>query len=217
MSSMNNPGKEQKPRENSLWPYTTHLFTASFDSFDRGRTPVDVWARYSVETKPYTRRERDTEIIRLQHKSGIQTYYHIQPYVLTPRITLTVGLYNNPKEYADQEPTVGQVIGSQKEGYDETVIGSSQAYYYHQDRLLVLWEAYLHDHFTVQDRQKKIGDPNLRLLWTSIEGFLTGRHPEAKRIVTLWDDGAFETDAYREFLRSLGYQDAEPGVYGKQL
>jgi len=27
----------------------------------------------------------------------------------------------------------------------------------------------------------------------------------------------FETEAYREFLRSLGYQDAEPGVYGKPL
>src|SRR6266571_2814186 len=182
---MNNPGKEQKPRENSLWPYTTHLFTASFDSVDRGRTPVDVRARYSVETVPYTRRERDIE--RLKHLTGMQTYYHIQPYILTLRITFTVGLYDNPKEYADKEPTIGHVIGSQKEGYDETVIGTSQAYYYHQDRLLVLWEAYLHNHFTVTDQQKKIGDPNLRLLWTSIEGFLTGRHPEAKRIVTLWD------------------------------
>jgi len=214
---MNNPGKEQKPRENSLWPYTTHLFTAPIDYFDRGRTPVDVRARYSVETAPYTRRERDTEIIRLQHKSGIQTYYHIQTYVFTTRITFTVGLYDNPKTYADQEPVIGHVIGSQREGFDETVIGSSQAYYYHQDRLLVLWEAYLHDHFTVTDHQKKTEDPNLRHLWTSIEGFLTDRHSEAARIVTLWDDGAFETEAYRAFLRSLGYQEAEPGIYVKQL
>src|SRR6266567_4443343 len=214
---MNNPGKEQKPRENSLWPYTTHLFTAPIDYFDRGRTPVDVRARYSVETKPYNRRERDTEIVKLKHLKGMQTYYHIQPYVLTPRITFTVGLYDNPKVYADQEPAVGQVIGSQREGYDETVIGSSQAYYYHQDRLLVLWEAYLHNHFTVTEQKKKTGDPNLRLLWTNIEGFLIGRHPEAKRIATLWDDGAFETDQYRAFLRSLGYQDAESGIYGKPL
>src|SRR6266702_8715403 len=113
---MNNPSKENAPRKNSIWPFTTHLFTASFDFFDRGRTPVDVRARYSVETKPYTRRERDTEIVRLKHKSGIQTYYHIKPYVLTPRITLTVGLYNNPTEHADQEPTVAQVIAPQKAG-----------------------------------------------------------------------------------------------------
>jgi len=124
---MNNPGKEQKPRENSIWPFTKHLFTASFDSFDRGRIPVDVRARYSVETKPYTRRERDTEIVRLKHLKGMQIYYHIQPYILTPRITFTVGLYDNPKEYADQEPSIGHVIGSQKEGYDETAIGTSQA------------------------------------------------------------------------------------------
>lgn len=214
---MNNPGKEQTPRENSIWPFTTHLFTAPFDFSDRGRTPVDVRARYSVETKPYTRHERDTEIVQLKHLKGMQTYYHIQPYVLTPRITFTVGLYDKPREYADQEPAVGHVIGSQKEGYDETVIGTSQAYYYHQDRLLVLWEAYLHTHFTVTEHKKKTEDPNLRLLWTHIEGFLTGRHPEAERIVTLWDDGAFETEAYRAFLRSLGYQEAEPGVYGKQL
>jgi hypothetical protein len=214
---MNYPSKEYTPRENSIWPFTTHLFTAPFDSFDRGRTPVDVRARYSVETKPYTRRERDPEIVKLKHLKGMQTYYHIQPYILTPRITFTVGLYNNPKEYADQEPVVGQVIGSQKDGYDETVIGTSQAYYYHQDRLLVLWEAYLHNHFTVTEHKQKTGDPNLRLLWTSIERFLTGRHPEAERIVTMWDDGAFETDAYRAFLRSLGYQEADPGVYGKPL
>ena len=214
---MNNPGKEQKPRENSIWPYTTHLFTAPFDFFDRGRMPVDVSARYSVETAPYTRREHDTEIVRLKHLKGMQTYYHIQSYILTPRITFTVGLYDNPKEYADQEPPIGQVIGSQHEGYDETVIGTSQAYYYHQDRLLVLWEAYLHTHFTFTEHKKKTGDPNLRLLWTNIEHFLTGRHPEAKRIVTLWDDGEFEAEAYREFLRSLDYKDAEPGVYGKQL
>jgi hypothetical protein len=214
---MSNPGKEQKPRENSIWPFTTHLFTAPFDSFDRGRTPADVRARYSVETAPYTRRESDSEIVKLKHMKGMQTYYHIQPYILTPRITFTVGLYNNPKEYADQEPAIGHVIGSQKEGYDETVIGTSQAYYYHRDRLIVLWEAYLHNHFTVTEHNKKTEDPNLRLLWTNIEHFLTGRHPEAMRVVTLWDDGEFETEAYREFLRSLGYQEAEPGIYGKQV
>ena len=214
---MNYPSKEHAPRENSIWPFTTHLFTASFDSFDRGRSPVDVRARYSVETKPYTRRERDSEIVRLKYLKGMQTYYHIQPYILTPRITFTVGMYNNPKEYADQEPPIGQVIGSQHEGYDETVIGTSQVYYYHQDRLLVLWEAYLHTHFTDTEHRKKTEDPNLRLLWKSIERFLTGRHPEAKRIVTLWDDGAFETDAYRAFLRSIDYQDAEAGIYGKPL
>jgi len=146
--------------------------------------------------------------VKLKHLKGIQTYYHIQPYVLTPRITFTVGLYDNPKKYADQEPSIGQVIGSQHEGYDETVIGTSQAYYYHQDRLLVLWEAFLHSHFTPTDRKKKTEDPNLQLLWTSIEHFLTTRHPKAERIVTLWDDGVFETDAYREFFHSLGYQEA---------
>lgn len=214
---MNQPNKEQPPRKNSLWPYTTHLFTAPIAYFDSGKHLVDVRARYSVETKPYTRRERDTEIVRLQHTSGIQTYYHIQPYVLTPRITFTVGLYDNPKTYADQEPSIGHFIGSQQQGYDETVIGTSQAYYYHQDRLLVLWEAYLHSHFTFAEHEKQTEDPNLRHLWTIIEGFLTGRHPEAERIVTLWDDGAFETEAYRAFLRSLGYQEADPGTYGKQV
>ncbi len=214
---MNQSNKEQPPRKNSLWPYTTHLFTAPIAYFDRGKHPVDVRARYSVETKAYTRRERDTEIVQLQHKRGIQTYYLLQPYVLTPRITFTVGLYENPKAYTDQEPAIGHVIGSQREGFDETVIGTSQAYYYHQDRLLVLWEALLHSHFTTSDHEKKTEDPNLRHLWTSIEGFLTGRHPKAERIVTLWDDGAFETEVYRAFLRSLGYQEAEPGIYGKQL
>ena len=91
--------------------------------------------------------------------------------MLTLRITFTVGIYDNPKTFADQEPSIGHVIGSQQEGFDETVIGTSQAYYYHQDRLLVLWEAFLNNHFTVTEHEKKTEDPNLHLLWTSIERF----------------------------------------------
>jgi hypothetical protein len=53
--------------------------------------------------------------------------------------------------------------------------------------------------------------------WLKLLEKLAGSVPETERIVTLWDDGNFETDKHRAFLRSLGYQEAEPSVYGKQL
>jgi hypothetical protein len=35
----------------------------------------------------------------------------MHPYVLEPKLTFTVGLYTNPKQYADQESSIGEVIG----------------------------------------------------------------------------------------------------------
>jgi len=41
----------------------------------------------------------------------------MQPYVREPKLTLTIGLYNKPKHYADQESPIGEVIGSNHEGF----------------------------------------------------------------------------------------------------
>src|ERR687891_2646211 len=56
-------------------------------------------------------------------KKGKRTYVMMQPYVREPNLTLTIGLYNKPKQYADQNSAIGEVIGSKREGFKEVQVG----------------------------------------------------------------------------------------------
>jgi hypothetical protein len=49
----------------------------------------------------------------------------MHPYVLEPKLTLTVGLYTKSKKYADQESPIGEVIGSNSEGFREVQVGNA--------------------------------------------------------------------------------------------
>jgi len=69
------------------------------------------------------------EIIPISEKKGIRTYVMMHPYVLEPKLTFTVGLYPKPKQYADQESPIGEVLGSHHEGFREVQIGNAQAWY----------------------------------------------------------------------------------------
>ena len=71
----------------------------------------------------------------------------MQPYVREPKLTLTVGIYNQPKKYHDQESPIGEVIGSHHEGFREVQVGNAQAWYYHADKTIVLWECFFEDRF----------------------------------------------------------------------
>jgi hypothetical protein len=56
-------------------------------------------------------------------------YIMMHPYVLAPNLTFTVGLYPKPKQYHDQESTIGEVIASNHEGFREVRLGDAQAWY----------------------------------------------------------------------------------------
>ncbi len=71
----------------------------------------------------------------------------MHPYVLEPKLTLTVGLYTKPKHYADQESPIGEVIGSNHEGFREAQVGNAQAWYYPADKTIVLWECFFEERF----------------------------------------------------------------------
>jgi hypothetical protein len=48
----------------------------------------------------------------------------MQPYVREPQLAFTVGFYDKPKQYADQESPIGEVIGSRHEGFREVHLGN---------------------------------------------------------------------------------------------
>ena len=194
----------QKYEADEFWTHRQALFTGTFRYFHN--KPKPVYGRFHLSEEQY---EQDrfsslsAEIVPLTHRRGTRTYVMFQPYVLVPNMTLTIGLYRKPKEYADMEPSIGKVLSSDMKDEREEQIGSGQAWYYHEDRILVVWECFLSSFVRIEPLSK---DRNMRSLWTSVEQWLVGQFPDTKQIVTPWDDPAFATPAYQAFLRGLGYR-----------
>jgi hypothetical protein len=65
-----------------------------------------------------------------------RVYVHAKPYILLPRITLTIGL-TKPKADSGE---ISRVIGSDVTKLQEREIGNAQAWYYPEEKALVLWE-----------------------------------------------------------------------------
>ena len=59
---------------------------------------------------------------------------------LEPEVFMTVGLYPKPKHYADQGEAIGEALSTYVKGMRQHQIGNSQAWYYPQDKVIVLWE-----------------------------------------------------------------------------
>jgi hypothetical protein len=106
----------------------------------------------------------------------------MQPYVDESKLTLTIGLYNNPKRYADQESPIGETIGaSQVEGFREAQVGSAQAWYYHTDKTIVLWECFFDRRF---HKHPFVTDTNMQQLWQAFEHYLVQKFPQASTLAT---------------------------------
>src|SRR5579884_470811 len=72
-------------------------------------------------------------------------------------------------------------------------IGSGSAWYYHQDRTLVLWELLLEDEFRQENPTQ---DAALTTLWQGIERFLLSRFPSAQQLVTTADDPLYDAEPW---------------------
>jgi hypothetical protein len=111
-----------EPVEDDFWTERRELFTAQFPTYYT--TPQKVWGRFHTSEEQYESSRH--EIIPISEKKGQRTYVMMQPYVREPKLTLTVGLYTNPKHYADQDSPIGEVIGSNQEGFREAQAGNAQ-------------------------------------------------------------------------------------------
>src|SRR6266480_4759957 len=128
----------------------------------------------------------EQDIRPMETRKGTRTHIMLHPYVPEPILTLRVGLYNKPKHYADQDAAIGETLGVPKhEGVRDVQIGSAQAWYYHQDKTIEIWECFLERTF----RSHPIVDnPHMQKLWKALERWLGEQFPEATRIVTPFND-----------------------------
>lgn len=135
--------------------------------------------------------------------------------MLEPKLTFTVGLYNKPKMYHDQESSIGEVLGTNHEGFREAQVGNAQAWYYHEDKALILWECFFDDRF---QKHPFAEDTNMQSLWKSFEQWLIKQFPKAQTLATPFNDPiAKSIEEYQAFLKSLGYSPIMKAAFGKKL
>ena len=149
-------------------------------------------------------------------ETGIRTYVMMHPYILEPELFMTVGMYPKPKRYADQDEAIGEVLSTQVKGMRQQQIGSAQAWYYPQDKLIVLWECFLDAH--IRNVKSLTEDMYMQKLWRSFEYWLIKQFPEATSIATPFNDPiANSIDEYQTFLRALDYSPIAEAVFGKTI
>jgi hypothetical protein len=197
--------------EDDFWTERLLFFTAQFPSYYR--EPQQVHGRIHTSDERYFAGSH--EIIPLSQRRGHRTYVMMHPYVREPKLTFTVGLYTKPKQYADQESPIGEVIGSIHDGFRETQVGNAQACYYHADKTIVLWECFFYDQFR---KHPFPTDTNMQKLWQSFEDWLIKQFPQASTLATPFHDPiAHSIEEYQAFLKSLGYSPLVQGVFGKRI
>jgi hypothetical protein len=147
---------------------------------------------------------------------GNRSYVMMQPYVVEPKLTLTIGLYNKPKHYADQDSPIGETIGApQVQGFREAQVGNAQAWYYPTDKMIVLWECFFDSRF---HKHPFATDTNMQQLWQSFESYLLQKFPKAETLVTPFNDPIAESiEEYQAFLKTLGYSPLAKAAYGKKV
>src|SRR5918992_5499001 len=102
--------------EDDFWTERLQLLTAQFPTYYT--KPQKVWGRFHRSKEEH--RDSSHEIVPISERKGKRTYVMMHPYVLEPKLTFTVGLYNAPKKYHDQESPIGETVGTPThEGFRE--------------------------------------------------------------------------------------------------
>ena len=156
--------------------------------------------------EPY-RRGSQTELVPLMADRGTRTWVQTRAYILVPDLRPTVAV--DPA--ADAGP-LGTVQAAHWEGMKGERIGEAQAWYYHEDRLIVLWECFLEDRYHTGAARE---DAALRALWSGFERFLLDRFPAATQLITTADDPLYDSADYQRFLTGLGYQALNQRAFAK--
>ena len=131
-------------------------------------------------------------------------------------MTITVGLYSKPKQFADQESAIGKTIGQPNhEGFREVQLGHAQAWYYPADKAIVLWECFFDGRFSTHPFSD---DTNMQKLWQGFEHWLVKKFPQATTIATPFHDPIAESIVeYQTFLKTLGYTAIAEAAFGKKI
>jgi hypothetical protein len=195
-----------------FWTHDTLLFAGAFHCYRDKKQEVRGKLHISEEKYDFNEFGHSLERNALKTAKGTRTYMLLHPYVREPNLIMSVAL--TPKQYADAGTMLGKTTGTRVEGIRDVQIGSAQAWYYPDDKIIVLWECFL-DSF-MRDLPL-LKDPNMMNLWTGFEEWLINRYPEAVKMITPWADPSWQVKEYQSFLRKRGYKQERPGIFAKLL
>src|SRR5260221_7089547 len=178
---------KKQTTDDDFWTDDVVLFEGTFRR--NGNRPQPVRGKLHVSDEKYF--HVNPEIVPISNPGkGQRTYVMLNPYVFEPKVTFIVGLYNTPKQFADQGEAIGETLASRPDGVREVQIGNAQAWYYPSDKMIVLWECYLWDFV----RDHALGDDtNMKSLCKGFEKFLTQQFPDATRMATPFNDPIAKT------------------------
>jgi hypothetical protein len=214
MKWYNRKTMQQKPEVDDFWTHDIKLFEGVFGSYRNQPRPVR--GKIHTSDEPYRLDSFEQDIRPIAMLKGTRTDVMLHPYVFEPILTLTVGLYKKPKQVADMGEAIGETLGTPKqEGVREVEIGNSQTWYYHEDKILEVWECFLWEGFCTHPL---VDDPHMKKLWQGLEAWLIKQFPDATRIVTPFHDPiAHSIEEYQTFLRSLDYEPVAKAAFGKPV
>jgi hypothetical protein len=93
--------------------------------------------------------------------------------------------------------------------------GNAQAWYYHTDKTIVLWECFFDDRFLKHPLPQNANRQNL---WQSFEHYLLTKFPQASTLAVPFHDPIAESiDEYQAFLKTLGYSPLAQDAFGKRI
>jgi hypothetical protein len=195
-----------------FWTHDTLLFEGTFHYYRDKKLPVRGKIHISEEQYDFHNFGHSLERKYLKNRKGKRTYHLMHPYVEQPNIVMNFVV--QPKHYADAGQVLGKTIDTRVAGFRHEDIGNAQAWYYPEDKVLVLWECFFQDFARDVPLLK---DKNMASLWTQFEQWLLNRYPETERIVTPFADPIWNTKEYQAFLRARGYTKGHSGTFTKLL
>jgi hypothetical protein len=198
--------------DDQFWTHDTLLFEGSFRYYRNKKQQVRGKIHVGEEQYDFYNFGHSLERAYLNNQKGTRIYQLMHPYVLQPNIVMSFAV--QPKHYADLGTILGKTIDSRVEGLRHHDIGNAQAWYYPEDKVLVLWECFLHDFIRDVPLRK---DTNMSQLWTGFEKWLLDRYPETEKIVTPYADPIWNVKEYQSFLRARGYKKGISGTFVKLL
>lgn len=94
-------------------------------------------------------------------------------------------------------------------------LGEGEAYFYHEDNILLLWQCNLLARYRAAD---PAADRNLHALWDGFEAWLCRQFSQARQIMIPAWNRAYDQALWREFVRRRGFTRRSPvGLPGRAL
>jgi hypothetical protein len=186
-------------------PYWTHNLILGEGDVERHKSSIRLHLHQSEETYE----DSIEHLFPISARWGDRIYFHAKPYILIPKMTLTIGLTQPQADRGE----IGRVIGSDVKHLQEIEIGNAQAWYYPTDRALVIWECYLFEPYLQEDPRK---DSLLSTVWQGFENVLVKELPDTAKLCTTYET-VYERPVFTSFLTRMHYHKVDKVAFMKEV